>query len=60
MDGAHRPPARPARETVLIIGTGGVALFAVQFASLMGARVVGVTSSHDKAAMLEELGQPSS
>jgi NADPH:quinone reductase-like Zn-dependent oxidoreductase len=43
-------------ETVLTIGTGGVALFAVQFARLMGARVAAVTSSEDKAAVLRELG----
>lgn len=49
-----RPPRPP--ETVLTIGTGGVAVFALQFAKLMGARVVAVTSSHDRRALLEELG----
>lgn len=43
-------------ETVLTIGTGGVALFAVQFARLMGARVVAITSTADKAAALTRLG----
>jgi NADPH:quinone reductase-like Zn-dependent oxidoreductase len=33
-------------ETVLVQGTGGVSLFALQFARMMGARVI-VTSGHD-------------
>jgi NADPH:quinone reductase-like Zn-dependent oxidoreductase len=36
-----------AGETVLVLGTGGVALFALQFAKASGARVI-VTSSSDK------------
>jgi NADPH:quinone reductase-like Zn-dependent oxidoreductase len=48
-------PVRPG-ETVLIVGTGSVALFAVQFAQLHGARVVCVTSSAGKARRLRELG----
>jgi NADPH:quinone reductase-like Zn-dependent oxidoreductase len=43
-------------DSVLTIGTGGVALFAVQFARLMGARVVAITSTDDKAAALTGLG----
>jgi NADPH:quinone reductase-like Zn-dependent oxidoreductase len=43
-------------ETVLTVGTGTVALFAVQFARLHGARVIAVTSSPDKAKRLRELG----
>jgi NADPH:quinone reductase-like Zn-dependent oxidoreductase len=43
-------------ETVLTIGTGGVALFALQFARLFGARVVSITSSDAKAKRLRELG----
>ena len=43
-------------ETVLTIGTGGVALFAVQFALLMGARVAAVSSGKDRVALLSELG----
>ena len=35
-----------AGQTVLVLGTGGVALFALQFACLLGARVI-VTSSSD-------------
>lgn len=43
-------------QTVLTVGTGTVALFAVQFARLHGARVVSVTSSADKAERLLALG----
>ncbi len=43
-------------ENVLTIGTGGVALFAVQFARLFGAHVVSITSTEAKAKRLRELG----
>lgn len=43
-------------DVVLTIGTGGVALFAVQFAKLFGARVVALTSSPEKEALLRHLG----
>lgn len=43
-------------DVVLTIGTGGVALFAVQFAKLFGARVVALTSSPEKEAILRHLG----
>ncbi len=43
-------------QSVLTIGTGGVAMFAAQFAQVMGARVIGVTSSEDKAKRLLALG----
>jgi NADPH:quinone reductase-like Zn-dependent oxidoreductase len=43
-------------DTVLTIGTGGVALFALQFARLFGARVVALTSSAQKEALLRRLG----
>ena len=43
-------------QTVLTLGTGGVSVFAVQFAKLLGARVVSTTSSEAKAAWLRELG----
>jgi NADPH:quinone reductase-like Zn-dependent oxidoreductase len=42
--------------TVLIQGTGGVALFALQFAWLMGARVLGISSSDEKLERVRELG----
>ncbi|KAI9373773.1 hypothetical protein BJX61DRAFT_501543 [Aspergillus egyptiacus] len=48
-------PLQPG-QTVLIQGTGGVSLFALQFAKIFGARVLAITSSDDKAAKLKELG----
>src|SRR5262249_4453457 len=48
-------PVRPG-ETVLIVGTGSVALFAVQFAQMHGARVICITSSAGKAKRLGEPG----
>ncbi len=45
-----------AGETVLTLGTGGVSLFALQFAKLFGARVIATTSSDEKAARLKQLG----
>ncbi|TPI68428.1 NAD(P)-dependent alcohol dehydrogenase [Mesorhizobium sp. B3-1-3] len=41
---------------VLTIGSGGVALFALQFAKLMGCRVAAVTSRPEKADRLRALG----
>lgn len=43
-------------EMVLTIGTGGVALFALQFAKLFGARVIAITSTDEKAKRLKQLG----
>ncbi|KAK6949267.1 hypothetical protein Daesc_009341 [Daldinia eschscholtzii] len=51
---AGRPVA--AGHWVLTQGTGGVSLFAVQFAKLVGARVIATTSSADKAKLLGKLG----
>jgi NADPH:quinone reductase-like Zn-dependent oxidoreductase len=48
-------PVRPC-DTVLTIGTGGVALFALQFAKLAGARVVAITSTAEKADLLRRHG----
>ncbi len=45
-----------AGETVLTLGSGGVSLFALQFAKLFGARVIATTSSDEKAARLTSLG----
>jgi len=42
--------------TVLIQGTGGVSLFALQFARLRGARVIGISSSDEKLKRANELG----
>jgi NADPH:quinone reductase-like Zn-dependent oxidoreductase len=51
-------PAHPALpgETVVIQGTGGVSIFALQFAKLLGARVVGTSSSDEKLARAYGLG----
>ncbi len=43
-------------ESVLIQGTGGVSLFALQFARLAGARVIATSSSDEKLARVRELG----
>jgi len=45
-----------AGETVLTLGTGGVSIFALQFAKLFGARVISTTSSDEKAERLRSLG----
>ncbi|HMO81892.1 MAG TPA: NAD(P)-dependent alcohol dehydrogenase [Pyrinomonadaceae bacterium] len=45
-----------AGDTVLTLGTGGVSLFAVQFAKMFGARVIATTSSDAKAVRLKDLG----
>jgi NADPH:quinone reductase-like Zn-dependent oxidoreductase len=49
---------RPAHsgETVLVQGSGGVAVFALQFARLAGARVIAISSSDEKCRRLKELG----
>ncbi|KAK7421265.1 hypothetical protein QQZ08_010042 [Neonectria magnoliae] len=51
-------PLQPG-QTVLIQGTGGVSLFALQFAKIFGARVLAITSSEEKATKLKELGAES-
>jgi NADPH:quinone reductase-like Zn-dependent oxidoreductase len=43
-------------DTVLILGTGGVSLFALQFAKAAGARVVATSSSEAKLEKLRHLG----
>jgi NADPH:quinone reductase-like Zn-dependent oxidoreductase len=43
-------------DTVLIQGTGGVALFALQFAKMLGARVICTSSSDEKLARVRALG----
>jgi NADPH:quinone reductase-like Zn-dependent oxidoreductase len=43
-------------ETVLVLGSGGVALFALQFAKLFTARVIATTSSDEKAEKLKAAG----
>jgi NADPH:quinone reductase-like Zn-dependent oxidoreductase len=45
-----------AGDTVLVQGTGGVSLFALQFARLCGARVIVTSSGDDKLARAVQLG----
>ncbi|MDF0606729.1 NAD(P)-dependent alcohol dehydrogenase [Neisseriaceae bacterium TC5R-5] len=45
-----------AGDTVLALGTGGVSIFALQFARMMGARVIITSSSDDKLARAQALG----
>lgn len=45
-----------AGETVLTLGTGGVSIFALQFAKLFGARVISTTGNEDKVDRLRQLG----
>ncbi|KAF7550384.1 hypothetical protein G7046_g8027 [Stylonectria norvegica] len=49
---------RPLRagQWVLVLGTGGVSLFALQFAKAAGATVIATTSSDEKAKKLRQLG----
>ncbi|WP_082107157.1 zinc-dependent alcohol dehydrogenase family protein [Chromobacterium vaccinii] len=50
------PQPVKAGDTVLVQGSGGVSLFALQLAKAMGARVIATTSGADKAARLKALG----
>jgi NADPH:quinone reductase-like Zn-dependent oxidoreductase len=43
-------------DTVVIQGTGGVSIFALQFAKLVGARVLGTSSSDEKLERAKTLG----
>jgi len=52
--GAGRPLI--AGQSVLVQGTGGVSMFALQFARAAGARVIATTSSDEKAERLKALG----
>jgi NADPH:quinone reductase-like Zn-dependent oxidoreductase len=45
-----------ASDVVVVQGTGGVALFAIQFAALHGARVIVTSSSDDRLARAKQLG----
>ena len=45
-----------AGETVLVLGTGGVSLFALQIAKMHGARVILTSSSDDKLARARAMG----
>ena len=45
-----------AGDTIVILGTGGVSIFALQFAKAMGARVLGTSSSDAKLDRARSLG----
>jgi NADPH:quinone reductase-like Zn-dependent oxidoreductase len=45
-----------AGDTVLLLGTGGVSIFALQFAGLLGARAIVTSSSDDKLARARDMG----
>ncbi|MFC3172763.1 NAD(P)-dependent alcohol dehydrogenase [Novosphingobium bradum] len=51
VDGALKPG-----DTVLVLGTGGVSIYALQIARAAGARVIATTSSDAKAERLKALG----
>ncbi len=46
-------------DTVVVLGTGGVSVFALQFAKSLGARVIVTSSSDQKLARAEQLGAAS-
>lgn len=43
-------------DTVLVQGTGGVSIFALQFAKMIGAKVIATSSNDQKIQRLKELG----
>ena len=45
-----------AGDTVLVQGSGGVSMFALQFAKMVGARVIATSSSAAKAERLKAMG----
>jgi NADPH:quinone reductase-like Zn-dependent oxidoreductase len=45
-----------AGDSVLLQGTGGVSIFALQFAKMMGAKVIATSSSDEKLARLKVMG----
>jgi NADPH:quinone reductase-like Zn-dependent oxidoreductase len=49
-------PPLPAGSTVLTLGTGGVSMFAFQFAKAAGLRVIGTSSSDSKLQRMRSLG----
>jgi NADPH:quinone reductase-like Zn-dependent oxidoreductase len=49
---AHTKPG----DTVVIQGTGGVSIFALQFAKMLGARVLGTSGSNEKLERAKTLG----
>jgi NADPH:quinone reductase-like Zn-dependent oxidoreductase len=55
-DSSRGPAQLPPGASVLVQGTGGVAMFAAQLAHAAGLRVIGTSSSPAKAARLREAG----
>jgi NADPH:quinone reductase-like Zn-dependent oxidoreductase len=53
--GERLDPAR-SDETIVVQGTGGVSIFALQFGKFMGARVIGTSSSDAKLERAQGLG----
>ncbi|GMU92413.1 MAG: NADPH:quinone oxidoreductase [Candidatus Hydrogenedentota bacterium] len=51
----HTPSVKPG-DTVLVLGTGGVSMFALQFARLLGAEVIVTSSSDEKLERAKGLG----
>lgn len=51
----ERRPVQPG-ETVLLLGTGGVSIFALQLAKMAGARVIMTSSSNEKLERARALG----
>ena len=45
-----------AGDTILMQGTGGVSIFALQFANMVGARVIATSSSDEKLERVRQLG----
>ena len=45
-----------AGETVLLLGTGGVSIFALQFCTMMGARAIVTSKSDEKLARARKMG----
>jgi len=43
-------------DAVLVLGTGGVSIFALQFAKISGARVIATSSSDEKLERVKQLG----
>ncbi len=43
-------------DTVVVMGTGGVSIFALQFAKIAGARIIATSSQDAKLARLREMG----
>ena len=52
----HGPQPLRVGQSVLVLGTGGVSIFALQFACAAGARVIATSSSDGKLAQAKTLG----